>query len=102
MNRREFIAGLGGTVAWPLIVRALQQTKLTIGFLKFTPGGPWPDVIEGIRRGLAEVGFSEGRDVTVEYHTAEGHPERLPALAADLVRRRPAAIPQIIQSSQRS
>jgi putative ABC transport system substrate-binding protein len=41
---------------------------------------------------LAEVGFSEGRDVTVEYHIADGHPERLPALAADLVRRRPAAI----------
>ena len=44
------------------------------------------------RRGLAEVGFSQGRDVTVEYHLADGHPERLSALAADLVRRRPAAI----------
>jgi putative tryptophan/tyrosine transport system substrate-binding protein len=52
----------------------------------------WPEVIEGFQRGLAEVGFSEGRDVTVEYRTADGHPERLPALAADLVRRRPAAI----------
>jgi putative ABC transport system substrate-binding protein len=52
----------------------------------------WLDVTEGIRRGLAEVGFLEGRDVTVEYSTADGHAERLSPLAADLVRRRPAAI----------
>jgi putative ABC transport system substrate-binding protein len=56
------------------------------------PADQLTDVIEGIRRGLAEVGFSEGRNVTVEFHTADGHPERLPAPAADLVRRRPAAI----------
>jgi putative ABC transport system substrate-binding protein len=68
MKRREFIAGLGGAAVWPLLVRAQQRTR------------------------LAEVGFSEGHDVTVEYHTADSHPERLPALAADLVRRRPAAI----------
>jgi putative ABC transport system substrate-binding protein len=100
MKRREFIAGLG-VAGWPLLVRAQQQTKLTIGYLSLTPGptntvapavGVWLDVSEGIRRGLAEVGFSEGRDVTVEFHTADGHPERLPALAADLVRRTPAAI----------
>jgi putative tryptophan/tyrosine transport system substrate-binding protein len=92
MRRREFIAGLGGAAGWPLLVRAQQQTKPVIGYLAVTPGGLWPEVIEGIRRGLTEVGFSEGHDVTVEYHTADGYPEQLPALAADLVRQRPAAI----------
>jgi putative ABC transport system substrate-binding protein len=86
---------------WPLLARAQQQTKPTIGYLGLTPGptntvapavGQWLAVTEGIRPGLAEVGFSEGRDVTTEYYTADGHPERLPALAADVVRRRPAAI----------
>ena len=92
MRRREFIAGLVGAAAWPLLVRAQQQTKPVIGSLQILPGPPWPEGVEGIRRGLAEVGFSLGRDVTVEYLTADGHVERLPALAADLVRRRPAAI----------
>jgi putative ABC transport system substrate-binding protein len=92
MKRREFIAGLGGAAAWPLLVRAQQQTKPTIGWLDITPEGPARSAVEGFRRGLAEIGFSEGRDVTVEYHLADGHFERLPALAADRVRRRPAAI----------
>ena len=92
MRRRDFIAGLGSTAVWPLLVRAQQQTKPTIGWLDNLPGGPPPESVEGFRRGLAEAGFSEGRDVTVEYHTADGHFDRLPALAADLARRRPAAI----------
>src|SRR5215471_9271877 len=91
MRRREFIAGLGAA-GWPLLVRAQQRTKPVIAWLDTRPGGPLPEPVEGFRRGLAEAGFSEGRDVTVEYHTADGHLERLPALAADLVRRRPAAI----------
>ena len=92
MRRREFTAGLGGAAAWPLLVRAQQQTKPIIGWLDVRPGGPARESVEGFRRGLAEVGFSEGRDVTVEYHTGDGNLERLPALAAGLVRRRPAAI----------
>jgi putative tryptophan/tyrosine transport system substrate-binding protein len=92
MKRREFIAGLGGAAAWPLAVRAQQQTKLVIGWLDVQPGGPPREFVEGFRRGLAEVGISVGRDVTVEYYLADGHPERLSALAADLVRRSPAAI----------
>src|SRR6516165_9582361 len=92
MRRREFIAGLGGAAAWPLLVRAQQQTMLTIGWLDVPPGGRPHESVEGFRRGLAETGFSEGRDVTVEYHTADSNLERLPALAAALVRRRPAAI----------
>jgi putative tryptophan/tyrosine transport system substrate-binding protein len=89
-KRREFIVGLGSAVAWPLVARAQQRTKPTICVLGFLP--EWPEGVEGFRRGLTEVGFSEGRDVMVEYHNADGYPERLPALAADLVRRRPAAI----------
>ena len=92
MRRREFIAGLGSATGWPLLVRAQQQTKPTIVWLDTRPGGPLPEFVEGVRRGLAEVGFSEGRDVMIEYLTADGHFERLPALAADLVRRRPAAM----------
>src|SRR5215831_12075799 len=91
MRRREFIAGLGAA-AWPLLVRAQQRTKPIIGWLDPRPGGPLREFVDGFHRGLAEVGFSEGRDVTIERHTADGHSERLPALAADLVRQRPAAI----------
>jgi putative ABC transport system substrate-binding protein len=91
MRRREFISGLGAA-GWPLLVRAQQRTKPIIGWLDVRPGGPTSEVVEGFRRGLAEVGFSEGRDVTVEYYSADGHLERLAALAADLVGRSPAAI----------
>jgi putative ABC transport system substrate-binding protein len=92
IRRREFIAGLGGAAAWPLAARAQQQTKPTIGWLHTRPGVPEREVIDGFRRGLAEIGFLEGRDVTVEYRTAEGHLEQLPSLAADLVRRKVAVI----------
>jgi hypothetical protein len=91
MRRRDFIVGLG-VAGWPLLVRAQQQSKPVIGWLDITPTAPLPVFVEGVRRGLAEIGFSEGRDVAVEYHLADGHPERLSALAADLVRRKPAAI----------
>jgi hypothetical protein len=64
VRRREFIAGLGSAAAWPLLVRAQQQTKPTIGWLDSQPGEPWRDFVEGFRRGLAEAGFSEGHDVT--------------------------------------
>jgi putative tryptophan/tyrosine transport system substrate-binding protein len=91
MRRREFIAGLGSAAAWPVVGRA-QQSKPTIGWLDVRPRSPPPEAIEGFSRGLAEVGFSAGRDLTVEYHLADGHRERLSALAADLIRRKPAAI----------
>src|SRR5215467_1474029 len=91
IGRREFIAGLGAA-SWPLLVRAQQHTKPTIGWLDVRPGGPLRETVEGFGRGLAEVGVSAGRDVTVEYYTADGNYERLSALAADLVRRSPAAI----------
>jgi putative ABC transport system substrate-binding protein len=90
LRRREFIAGLGGAAAvWPPAVNA-QQTKPTIGWLP--DALPPRDVIDAFRRGLAEIGFLEGRDVTVEYHTTDGHSERLSPLLADLVLRRVAVI----------
>jgi putative tryptophan/tyrosine transport system substrate-binding protein len=94
MRRREFIAGLGSTMAaWPLTAFAQQPTKPTvIWFDLMRRGLPPPEQVEAFRRGLAEVGFSEGRDVTVEYHTTDGHNERLPALAVEVVSRRPTAI----------
>ena len=92
MIRREFITLLGGAAAWPLAANAQQQTKPTVGWLHQRPGRPPREYIEAFRRGLAEIGILEGRDVTVEYHTTEGHSERLSALAADLVRRKVAVI----------
>src|SRR5215471_8276994 len=89
LRRREFMAALGDAAAWPLAVNA-QQTKPTIGWL--TDALPPRDVIDAFRRGLAEIGFLEGRDVTVEYHTTDGHPERLSPLVDDLVLRRVAVI----------
>jgi putative ABC transport system substrate-binding protein len=91
-NRREFIAGLGGAAAWPLTALAQQQTKPTVIWFDVKTGLAAPGLVEAFRRGLAQVGLSEGRDVAVNYHTADGHPERLPALAADVVSRRPTAI----------
>ena len=90
MKRRDFIAG--AMAAWPLTALAQQQTKPTVIWFDLGPGSAPPEAVEAFRRGLTQVGFSDGRDVTVEYLTAEGHAERLPALAADVVNRRPAAI----------
>jgi len=76
LPRREFIAVLGGAAAWPLAVIAKQQTKPTIGWLRQRPGG---ENIEAFRRGLAEIGILEGRDVTVVPHVPSGF-RRLPLI----------------------
>ena len=89
MRRRDFIAG--AMAAWPLTALAQQQTKPTVIWFDLQAFAA-SEGFEAFRRGLAQVGFSEGRDVTVEYLTADGHFERLPALAAEVVNRRPAAI----------
>ena len=87
MKRRTFIAGLGSTAAWPIAARA-QQAMPVIGFL----GDTGSDVIVAFLESLNENGFVEGQNVAIEYRSEEGQPDRLPALAADLVRRRIAVI----------
>jgi ABC-type uncharacterized transport system substrate-binding protein len=92
MRRREFIAGLGSSVVWPLGVRAQQAALPVIGFLDGGSADARARYVAAFRKGLSEAGFVEGRNVAVEYHWLEGQYDRLPALTADLVRRRVAVI----------
>ena len=92
MKRREFITLLGGAAAWPLVARGQQAAKPVIGYLSSgTPTGFAP-MVAAFRHGLNEAGRVEGRDFVIEFRWSEGQDERLPALAADLLRHQPAAI----------
>ena len=93
MRRREFIAAAGAAAfAWPLVARAQPSALPAIGFLRSTPYEPFANLLAAFRAGLKETGFVDGRNVTIEQRYADNHNDRLPTLAADLIRRRVAAI----------
>jgi putative tryptophan/tyrosine transport system substrate-binding protein len=90
MRRREFLAGLTGAVATPLSARAQQNTIRTIGWFSLRSANTDTEkrILAAFRQGLGQTGYVEGRNLTIEFGFADGHYDRLPLLASDLVRRR--------------
>jgi putative ABC transport system substrate-binding protein len=89
IGRREFITLIGGAAAaWPVAARAQQSAMPGVGFLHGASSDSTAPQLDGFLRGLKDGGFVDGENLTIEYRWAQGRPDALPAMAADLVRRR--------------
>ena len=92
MNRREFIAGIGSAAAWPVLARGQDKLLPLVGFLNTQSASTFTLELAAFQKGLKETGYIEGQNVTIEYRWAEGHYERLPGLAANLLEKHPSVI----------
>jgi putative ABC transport system substrate-binding protein len=92
LRRRQFITLLGGAAAWPMMAGAQQSTLPVVAYFSSATIDASNVGAAAFRKGLSETGYVEGKNVLVEYYGLEGHVERLPALLADLIRRRVAVI----------
>jgi putative ABC transport system substrate-binding protein len=93
MRRRDFIKAIAGSAAeWPFAARAQQPAMPVIGFIRNTTRDDSADLLKAMHQGLRQTGYVEGRNVAVEYRFADNQLDRLPTMAADLVRRQVAVI----------
>jgi putative ABC transport system substrate-binding protein len=92
MRRREFIAGLGSTAAWPVVARAQQAAMPVIGYLSSRTAESDASMLVAVRRGLADVGYGEGRNVAIEYRFGDNQYDRLPSQLTDLTQRKVGVI----------
>jgi putative ABC transport system substrate-binding protein len=95
LRRRNLILGLGGVIAAPRVILAQQKPVPVIGYLHFGSAEPFAYQAAAFRAGLSEIGYVNGQNANIEYRWAEGHNERLPGLAEDLVSRQVAVIAAI-------